>query len=134
MRRTLEMTVVEGIKTSIPLHLKILSEPDFVAGRLSTSFMDRFMKEKKSETSSRSRRRQWPEANPRVLAFPRLYPILDLDLVHASGRQPLDVLDAWLEAGMRLVQLRMKNGAAGTFSRWPMPWFAAVARRARASS
>jgi acetyl-CoA carboxylase biotin carboxylase subunit len=46
MRRALEMTVVEGIKTSIPLHLKILSDPDFVAGKLSTSFMDRFMQEK----------------------------------------------------------------------------------------
>jgi acetyl-CoA carboxylase biotin carboxylase subunit len=45
MRRTLEMTVVDGIKTPIPLHLKILAEPDFVAGRLSTSFMDRFMKD-----------------------------------------------------------------------------------------
>ena len=32
MRRTLEMTVVEGIKTTVPLHLKILAEPDFVAG------------------------------------------------------------------------------------------------------
>jgi acetyl-CoA carboxylase biotin carboxylase subunit len=42
MRRTLEMTVIEGIKTSIPLHLKILAEPDFQAGRLSTSFMDRY--------------------------------------------------------------------------------------------
>jgi acetyl-CoA carboxylase, biotin carboxylase subunit len=43
MRRTLEMTVIEGIETSIPLHLKILADPDFVAGRLSTAFMDRFM-------------------------------------------------------------------------------------------
>jgi acetyl-CoA carboxylase biotin carboxylase subunit len=48
MKRTLEMTVVEGIKTSIPLHLKILNDPDFVAARLSTSFMERFMPEKKS--------------------------------------------------------------------------------------
>jgi acetyl-CoA carboxylase biotin carboxylase subunit len=47
MRRTLEMTVIEGIQTSIPLHLRILSEPDFVAGRLSTSFMERFITEKK---------------------------------------------------------------------------------------
>jgi acetyl-CoA carboxylase biotin carboxylase subunit len=47
MRRTLEMTVVEGIKTSIPLHLKILAEPDFVAGRLHTHFMERFLQEKK---------------------------------------------------------------------------------------
>ena len=47
MRRTLEMTVVDGIKTSIPLHLKILADPDFLAGRLSTSFMERYMTEKK---------------------------------------------------------------------------------------
>jgi acetyl-CoA carboxylase biotin carboxylase subunit len=43
MRRTLEMTVVEGIKTSLPLHLRILNEPDFQAGRVTTAFMDRFM-------------------------------------------------------------------------------------------
>ena len=48
MRRTLEMTVVDGIKTSIPLHLKILADPDFIAGRISTSFMERFMVEKKT--------------------------------------------------------------------------------------
>ena len=43
MRRTLEMTVVEGIKTTIPLHLRILSDPEFLAGRFSTSFMERFL-------------------------------------------------------------------------------------------
>jgi acetyl-CoA carboxylase biotin carboxylase subunit len=48
MRRTLEMSVIEGIKTSIPLHLKILADPDFVAGRLGTAFMDRFLVEKKA--------------------------------------------------------------------------------------
>src|SRR5690242_7884110 len=42
MRRTLEMTVVEGIKTSIPMHLKILADKDFQAGKLSTAFMERF--------------------------------------------------------------------------------------------
>ena len=44
MRRTLEMTVVDGIKTTIPLHLRILQEPDFVAGKLSTAFMERYAK------------------------------------------------------------------------------------------
>lgn len=43
MRRTLEMTTIEGIKTTIPLHLKILNDPDFAAGKLSTSFMERFL-------------------------------------------------------------------------------------------
>jgi len=42
MRRTLEMTVIEGIRTTIPLHLRILNDPDFQAGKLSTSFMNRF--------------------------------------------------------------------------------------------
>ncbi len=53
MRRTLEMTVIDGIKTSIPLHLRVLADPDFVAGRLSTGFMDRFMPEK-TRVSGRS--------------------------------------------------------------------------------
>ena len=52
MRRTLEMTVIDGIKTSIPLHLKILSDPDFIAGRLSTSFMERYIVEKKPSAGS----------------------------------------------------------------------------------
>jgi acetyl-CoA carboxylase, biotin carboxylase subunit len=49
MRRTLEMTVIEGISTSVPLHLKILNEPDFQAGRLGTGFMERFMPKPKNE-------------------------------------------------------------------------------------
>ena len=51
MRRTLEMTVIDGIKTSIPLHLKILADPDFIAGRLSTAFMERYLSEKKPSSS-----------------------------------------------------------------------------------
>jgi acetyl-CoA carboxylase biotin carboxylase subunit len=43
MRRALEMTVIEGIRTSVPLHLKILHDADFQDGRLTTSFMDRFV-------------------------------------------------------------------------------------------
>jgi acetyl-CoA carboxylase biotin carboxylase subunit len=43
MRRTLEMAVVEGIKTTIPLHLRILSDPDFINGQLSTSYMERLL-------------------------------------------------------------------------------------------
>jgi len=44
MRRALESMIVEGIKTTIPLHLKILNDPDFIAGNISTRFMDRFLK------------------------------------------------------------------------------------------
>jgi acetyl-CoA carboxylase biotin carboxylase subunit len=48
MRRTLEMTVVEGVRTTVPLHLKILADPDFLGGNLSTSFMDRFIAGRRS--------------------------------------------------------------------------------------
>ena len=43
MRRALEMFVVEGIKTSIPLHQRIFAEPDFEAGRLDTHFLERLL-------------------------------------------------------------------------------------------
>jgi acetyl-CoA carboxylase biotin carboxylase subunit len=42
MRRTLDMMVVQGIKTSLPLHARILNDADFRAGKVTTSFMDRF--------------------------------------------------------------------------------------------
>jgi acetyl-CoA carboxylase biotin carboxylase subunit len=35
--------VVEGIHTSIPLHKRILREPDFVAGNFDTNFIKRWM-------------------------------------------------------------------------------------------
>ena len=41
-RRALDFFVIEGIKTTIPLHRRILDDPDFIAGRLSTRFMERF--------------------------------------------------------------------------------------------
>ncbi len=44
MRRALEAMVVEGIKTTIPLHLKILNDPEFISGDISTRFMDKFLK------------------------------------------------------------------------------------------
>ena len=42
MRRGLEMFVIEGIKTTIPLQRKIMLDPDFNAGDLDTHFLDRF--------------------------------------------------------------------------------------------
>jgi len=41
-RRALDTFVIEGIKTTIPMHRRILDEPDFVRGKLSTRFMERF--------------------------------------------------------------------------------------------
>jgi len=41
-RRALDLFVIEGIKTTIPMHRRVLDDPDFVDGRLSTRFMDRY--------------------------------------------------------------------------------------------
>jgi acetyl-CoA carboxylase, biotin carboxylase subunit len=40
MNRGLDGFVVEGIKTTIPLHKRILADPDFVAGKFDTHFLD----------------------------------------------------------------------------------------------
>src|SRR5262252_3384492 len=43
MKRALEMFVIEGIKTSIPLQRRILADPDFAAGKFDTHFIDRLL-------------------------------------------------------------------------------------------
>jgi acetyl-CoA carboxylase biotin carboxylase subunit len=43
MSRALEMFVVEGIHTTIPLHRRIMHDPDFQAGNFDTKFMERFL-------------------------------------------------------------------------------------------
>jgi acetyl-CoA carboxylase biotin carboxylase subunit len=42
MQRALDSFVIEGIKTSLPLHRLIMRDPEFRAGRLSTRFMEGF--------------------------------------------------------------------------------------------
>ncbi len=43
MKRALEMFVIEGVKTSIPLHRKILADADFAAGNFDTHFIERLL-------------------------------------------------------------------------------------------
>jgi acetyl-CoA carboxylase biotin carboxylase subunit len=43
LRRALDEFVIEGIKTTIPLHRRILEDPDFQKGYFSTSFLERFL-------------------------------------------------------------------------------------------
>ncbi len=43
MKRALEMFVIEGIKTSIPLHHRIVADSRFVAGNYNTHFIDRLV-------------------------------------------------------------------------------------------
>lgn len=42
MLRALDEFIIEGVKTTIPVHKKILSDPDFQQGNISTKFMERY--------------------------------------------------------------------------------------------
>jgi acetyl-CoA carboxylase biotin carboxylase subunit len=44
MKRALGMFIVEGIHTSIPLHQKIMADPDFESAKFDTNFIKRFGK------------------------------------------------------------------------------------------
>ena len=44
MARALEMFIIEGIHTSIPLQRKIVADPDFLEGNVDTKFMERYVK------------------------------------------------------------------------------------------
>lgn len=52
MRRALEMMIVEGIKTNIPLHHKILQDEDFIHGNYDTNFMTRYDLRPRSRSAS----------------------------------------------------------------------------------
>ncbi len=43
MKRALSEFTIEGIKTTIPLHSRILEDPDFQKGHVSTTFLERFL-------------------------------------------------------------------------------------------
>ena len=43
MSRALDMFIIEGIFTTIPLHKRILADPDFRAGKFDTTFIERFL-------------------------------------------------------------------------------------------
>ncbi|GAA4387884.1 acetyl-CoA carboxylase biotin carboxylase subunit [Hymenobacter koreensis] len=42
MKRALSEFVVEGVKTTIPFHLKLMDDPDFKAGNFTTKFLESF--------------------------------------------------------------------------------------------
>jgi acetyl-CoA carboxylase biotin carboxylase subunit len=43
MKRALEMFAIEGIKTSIPLHRRIMAHPDFISGNFDTHFIEKLL-------------------------------------------------------------------------------------------
>ena len=45
MRRALDEFVIEGIKTTIPFHRKLMDHPDYISGNYTTKFMENFSME-----------------------------------------------------------------------------------------
>ncbi|MDG2108938.1 MAG: acetyl-CoA carboxylase biotin carboxylase subunit [Flavobacteriaceae bacterium] len=45
MKRALEEFIIEGVKTTIPFHLKLMSHPDYIKGNYTTKFMEDFSME-----------------------------------------------------------------------------------------
>jgi acetyl-CoA carboxylase biotin carboxylase subunit len=43
LRRALEEFVIEGMKTTIPLHQKLINEPDFLAGNYTIKWLEEWL-------------------------------------------------------------------------------------------
>lgn len=52
MSRALEMFIVEGIYTTIPLHRRILGDADFRAGRIDTTYIEKILSAAKKESAA----------------------------------------------------------------------------------
>jgi acetyl-CoA carboxylase biotin carboxylase subunit len=59
MARALEMFIVQGIHTTIPLYSKIMADPDFRAGKFDTKYIERFLARSK-EHAAKSASREEP--------------------------------------------------------------------------
>ena len=51
MQRALEMFIVEGIHTTIPLHQRIFADEEFRRGEFDTKFMERFFEREKARAA-----------------------------------------------------------------------------------
>jgi acetyl-CoA carboxylase biotin carboxylase subunit len=45
MKRALEEFTIEGVKTTIPFHIKLMDHPDFISGKYTTKLMETFTME-----------------------------------------------------------------------------------------
>lgn len=52
MSRALEMFIVEGIFTTIPLHRRILADPDFHAGKIDTTYLEKLLNPPKKDSAA----------------------------------------------------------------------------------
>ena len=66
MQRALEMFIVEGIHTTIPLHRRILADEEFRAGNIDTKYVERLlarMQEERNEVVALTSSDNFPKNN-----------------------------------------------------------------------
>src|ERR1700743_130787 len=123
MKRALDMFVIEGIKTSIPLQRRILADPDFAAGKFDTHFIERLLPPTGKQPRLSLRAGRLPSSllsctlahktMPTRLVLPRLYVILDATLLTVSAFECAQELAG---AGVGLMQDRPKHGRPASMS------------------
>src|SRR5579884_2978379 len=52
MQRALDMFIIEGIYTSIPIHQQIMADADFVLGNFDTTYINRLIQQQKAEAAT----------------------------------------------------------------------------------
>jgi acetyl-CoA carboxylase biotin carboxylase subunit len=52
MRRMLDLMVIEGIKTTVPLLRRIMADPDFIEGKISTHYLEKLLARNKSAAAN----------------------------------------------------------------------------------
>lgn len=52
MKRALDEFIIEGIKTTIPFHKKVLNHPDFIKGNFNTCFVEKMMNPETEKTKA----------------------------------------------------------------------------------
>ena len=45
LRRALDEFVVEGVKTNIPMHQRIINSPEFISGKYDINWLEKFIKQ-----------------------------------------------------------------------------------------
>ncbi len=99
LKRALKEFVVQGIKTSIPFHLKVLGHPKFIEGHYDTGFIDDHMAGGKGAPEADGRERDIAVAFGAIVAYERGKKISNISSNDATS----DVagVSSWKEYGKR---------------------------------